>query len=95
MTTNEETFTQQFSDYGAWGREALRVALLASEMGVSLNKEMIILSDVRDLQALRARLLRGVSSNAPYSGGRAVSVTESNALLHRLGEAVRGLRKFL
>ena len=40
----------------AWSREARRVRSLAAELAIPLDSETIILSDVRDLQAIRLRL---------------------------------------
>ncbi|HZS89685.1 MAG TPA: hypothetical protein VFE42_19625 [Chloroflexota bacterium] len=41
---------------GTWSREARRVTLLASELGMALDSEALILCDVRDLMGLRLRL---------------------------------------
>lgn len=43
---------------GTWAREARRVAALAAELGVALDSETLLLSDVRDLARLRLRLQR-------------------------------------
>lgn len=49
---------------GTWGREARRVLLLAGELGVPLDQEQVILSDVRELMALRLRLQRALDRAA-------------------------------
>ena len=41
---------------GEWDREAWRVGVLAAELGVTLDEEMLLLCDVRDLQTLHNRL---------------------------------------
>jgi hypothetical protein len=40
----------------AWAREARSVMALASEHEVGLNEELLLLSDVHDLQALQSAL---------------------------------------
>ncbi len=49
---------------GTWGREARRVVMLAAELGVPLDAETLIVSDVRDLMALRLRLGRALTGGA-------------------------------
>jgi hypothetical protein len=58
------TVGERFSGEGTWNREARRVALLASELGVVLDKETLILCDVRDLMALRLCLQRALAGEA-------------------------------
>ena len=53
---------------GTWGREARRVLLLAGELGVALDEEDLILSDVRELMALRLRLQRALDRAARRAG---------------------------
>src|SRR5918911_3908270 len=53
-----------FSGEGIWNREARRVTLLAEELGVVLDKETLILCDVRDLMALRLCLQRALAGEA-------------------------------
>src|ERR671933_2160439 len=55
---------ERFSGEGTWNREARRVTLLATELGVVLDKEMLILCDVRDLMALRLGLQRALAGEA-------------------------------
>ena len=52
---------ERFSSEGIWNREARRVTLLAEELGVVLDKEALILCDVRDLMALRLGLQRALA----------------------------------
>lgn len=40
----------------AWSREVRLVIAIASQLGMSLDEDMLSLSDVRDLQALRTAL---------------------------------------
>ncbi|WIG60692.1 MAG: hypothetical protein OJF49_003440 [Ktedonobacterales bacterium] len=59
--TAERTYTAAFltaltSGCGAWGREARVVIALAAQTGIALDEQTLVWSDVRDLQALRARL---------------------------------------
>jgi hypothetical protein len=49
---------------GTWNREARRVTLLAEELGVVLDKETLILCDVRDLMALRLCLQQALAGEA-------------------------------
>jgi hypothetical protein len=66
---------ERFSGEGTWNREARRVTLLAKELGVVLDKETLILCDVRDLMALRLGLQRALVGEArrpwaiPLPGG--------------------------
>ena len=55
---------ERFSGEGTWNREARRVTLLANELGVVLDKETLILCDVRDLMALRLGLQRALAGEA-------------------------------
>ena len=55
---------ERFSGEGTWNREARRVTLLAKELGVVLDKETLILCDVRDLMALRLGLQRALAGEA-------------------------------
>jgi hypothetical protein len=55
---------ERFSGEGIWNREARRVALLAEELGVVLDQEMLILCDVRDLMAQRLCLQRALAGEA-------------------------------
>jgi hypothetical protein len=55
---------EHFSGEGTWNREARRVTLLAAELGGVLDKETLILSDVRDLMALRLGLQRALAGEA-------------------------------
>ena len=55
---------ERFSGEGTWNREARRVTLLANELGVVLDKETLILCDVRDLMALRLGLQRALAEEA-------------------------------
>jgi hypothetical protein len=55
---------ERFSGEGTWNREARRVTLLAAELGVVLDKETLILCDVRDLMALRLGLQRALAEEA-------------------------------
>ena len=55
---------ERFSGEGTWNREARRVTLLAAELGVVLDKETLILCDVRDLMALRLGLQRALAGEA-------------------------------
>lgn len=41
---------------GAWSREVRLVIAIASQLGIQLDEDLLALSDVRDLQALRAAL---------------------------------------
>jgi hypothetical protein len=74
---------ERFSGEGTWNREARRVTLLADELGVVLDKEMLILCDVRDLMALRLGLQRALAGEArrpwtilrPGAGSGSVAVT--------------------
>src|SRR5437763_6904700 len=59
-----EAVGERLSGEGTWNREARRVALLAAELGVVLNKETLILCDVRDLMSLRLCLQRALSREA-------------------------------
>ena len=52
---------ERFSGEGTWNREARRVTLLAAELGIVLDKEMLILCDVRDLMALHLGLQRALA----------------------------------
>ena len=58
------TVGERFSGEGTWNREARRVTLLAAELGVVLDKETLILCDVRDLMALRLGLQRALAREA-------------------------------
>jgi hypothetical protein len=58
------TVAERFSGEGTWNREARRVTLLADELGVVLDKETLILCDVRDLMALRLGLQRALAGEA-------------------------------
>ena len=58
------TVGERFSGEGTWNREARRVTLLAAELGGVLDKETLILSDVRDLMALRLGLQRALAGEA-------------------------------
>ena len=58
------TVGERFSGEGTWNREARRVTLLAAELGVVLDKETLILCDVRDLMALRLGLQRALAGEA-------------------------------
>jgi hypothetical protein len=77
------TVGERFSDEGTWNREARRVTLLADELGVVLDKETLILCDVRDLMALRLGLQRALAGKAqrpwailrPGAGSGSVAVT--------------------
>src|SRR5918912_1874564 len=60
---------ERFSSEGIWNREARRVTLLAEELGVVLDKETLILCDVRDLMALRLGLQRALAGEARRSWG--------------------------
>ena len=55
---------ERFSGEGTWNREARRVTLLAAELGVVLDREMLILCDVRELMALRFGLQRALAREA-------------------------------
>ena len=55
---------ERFGGEGTWNREARRVTLLADELGVVLDKEMLILCDVRDLMALRLCLQQALAGEA-------------------------------
>src|SRR5437763_10241897 len=55
---------ERFGGEGTWNREARRVTLLADELGVVLDREMLILCDVRDLMALRLALQRALAGEA-------------------------------
>src|SRR5436305_10688699 len=55
---------ERFGGEGTWNREARRVTLLADELGVVLDREMLILCDVRDLMALRLALHRALAGAA-------------------------------
>jgi hypothetical protein len=55
---------ERVSGEGTWKREARRVTLLAAELGVVLDKETLILCDVRDLMALRLSLQRALAGEA-------------------------------
>jgi hypothetical protein len=74
---------ERFSGEGTWNREARRVTLLADELGVVLDKETLILCDVRDLMALRRCLQRALAGEArrpwaiprPGAGSGSVAVT--------------------
>ena len=57
-------------ELGAWDRAALRVALLAAEIGVPLDSEELIFCDVHDLQALRLRLSRHRGKSSLQHGER-------------------------
>ncbi len=52
---------------GAWGREAWRVALLASELDVALDEDTLVYSDIYDLRALRRRLQQALSRHGRLS----------------------------
>lgn len=56
--------TTRFAGYDTWSREAWRVSLIAAELGVVLDDETMVLSDVRDLQALRGKLQRLLDTNS-------------------------------
>ena len=58
------TVGERFSGEGTWNCEARRVTLLAEELGVVLDKETLILCDVRDLMALRLGLQRALAGEA-------------------------------
>ena len=58
------TVGERFSGAGTWNGEARRVTLLAAELGVVLDKETLILCDVRDLMALRLGLQRALAGEA-------------------------------
>lgn len=54
---------------GTWEREAQRVSVLAADLGLALDPEQLILSDVRDLVALRLRLQASrFRARCPHSG---------------------------
>ena len=55
---------ERFGGEGTWNREARRVTLLAEELGVVLDKETLILCDVRDLMAVRLGLQRALAGEA-------------------------------
>ena len=55
---------ERFGGEGTWNREARRVTMLADELGVVLDKETLILCDVRDLMALRLCLQRALAGEA-------------------------------
>ena len=50
--------TEALTGGGAWRREARAVVALAAQLGLMLDEQMLIVSDVRDLQALALRLQR-------------------------------------
>ena len=52
--------TNYFAGEGTWNREARRVARLAAAQGLCLDAESLLLRDVRELQAMRQRLQRGL-----------------------------------
>jgi hypothetical protein len=99
------TVGERFSGEGTWNREARRVTLLATELGVVLDKETLILCDVRDLMALRLGLQRALAGEAqrPWailrsgcggSASRRVRVTAAveafwSAVIAKLAHAVR------
>ena len=58
---------------GAWEREAARVQALADARRLVLDPELLILSDVRDLQALKLRLQKQRAS-LPLLGRYAIKV---------------------
>jgi hypothetical protein len=60
------TVGERFSGEGTWNREARRVTLLAAELGGVLDKETLILCDVRDLMALRLCLQRALAGEARH-----------------------------
>ena len=55
-TTFAAGFDRALRTESAWTREARAVLRLADERGLCLDEERLLLSDVRDLQALRAEL---------------------------------------
>lgn len=55
-TSGEITLLQLLAAGDAWTREARIVLDLAAHLGVTLDEETLLLSDVRDLQALQHRL---------------------------------------
>ena len=57
-TTYSRTFGAALDGQSAWSREARAVVTLAARMGQMLDEQDLIVSDVRDLQAMRARLMR-------------------------------------
>ncbi len=60
------------SAMGTWEREAQRVGVLAADLGLALDPEQLILSDVRDLVALRLRLQASRFRARRPHGGRAL-----------------------
>jgi hypothetical protein len=51
------TFRERaLSGNGAWSREARSLIELAAREGIMFEEEMLVVCDVRDLQALRRRL---------------------------------------
>lgn len=57
--TGELTLVGLLAVEDAWTREARIVLDLAARLGVTLDEEALLLSDVRDLQALGQRLREG------------------------------------
>jgi hypothetical protein len=57
---------------GTWEREAQRVSVLAADLGLPLDPEQLILSDVRDLVALRLRLQASRSRARRHHSGWAL-----------------------
>jgi hypothetical protein len=51
-----------FAGGDTWTEQACRVALLAGELDVALDEQVLILYDVRDLLALRRRLERALQA---------------------------------
>jgi hypothetical protein len=55
-TAYSPAFLAALSGGGAWRREARTLVALAAQRDIALREEILIFSDVRELQALRIRL---------------------------------------
>jgi hypothetical protein len=77
-----------------WSREARRAALLAAELGVTLDDEALILCDVYDLRSLQTRLRQALAGERHYpqpAYGPAAVLTRAS----RTGHALAALRRIV
>jgi hypothetical protein len=63
MTHTEVIVTGPWAGAGTWLGEAQRVRLLAAELDVDLDEDLLIYYDVREMMALGLRLQRALGPN--------------------------------
>ncbi len=64
MMTDVAPMREDWERQGTWERASWHVAVLAGELGLELDAEAIILSDVRDLLTRRGQLRRQLTRGA-------------------------------